>query len=53
MPRSDLWVNSSLLFGLPTITFALEYGLVRGTPFGAALAALVLAGVLRRCSPPG
>ncbi len=44
MPRSDLWVNSSLLFGLPTITFALEYGLVRGTPFGAALAALVLAG---------
>ncbi|MEO7117332.1 MAG: DUF2339 domain-containing protein [Caldimonas sp.] len=45
MPRSDLWVNSSLLFGLPTITFALEYGLVRGTPFGAALAALILAGV--------
>ena len=44
MPRSDLWVNSSLLFALPTITFALEYGLVRGTPFGAALAALVLAG---------
>ncbi|MEO8836496.1 MAG: DUF2339 domain-containing protein [Caldimonas sp.] len=42
-PRSDAWVNSSLLFGLPTITFALEYGLVRGTPFGAALAALVLA----------
>lgn len=38
------WVNSSLLFGLPTVTFALEYGLVRGTPFGAALAALVLAG---------
>jgi uncharacterized membrane protein len=44
MPRSELWVNSSLLFGLPTVTFALEYGLVRGTPFGAALAALVLAG---------
>ena len=43
-PRSDAWVNSSLLFGLPTITFALEYGLVRGTPFGAALAALALAG---------
>jgi uncharacterized membrane protein len=39
----DGWVSSSLLFGLPTITFALEYGLVRGTPFGAALAALVLA----------
>jgi len=40
--RRDTWVNSSLLFGLPTVTFALEYGLVRGTPFGAALAALVL-----------
>ena len=25
----DAWVNSSLLFGLPTVTFALEYGLVR------------------------
>jgi uncharacterized membrane protein len=42
-PGRDVWVNSSLLFGLPTIVFALEYGLVRGTPFGAALAALVLA----------
>jgi uncharacterized membrane protein len=42
--RRDAWVNSTLLFGLPTVTFALEYGLVRGTPFGAALAALVLAG---------
>jgi len=43
-PRAHAWVNSSLLFGLPTIVFALEYGLVRGTPYGAALAALVLAG---------
>ena len=43
-PQRDAWVNSSLLFGLPTVTFALEYGLVRGTPYGAALAALVLAG---------
>ena len=42
--RSDAWVNSSLLFGLPTITFALQYGLVRDTPFGAALSALALAG---------
>jgi uncharacterized membrane protein len=41
--RPEAWVNSSLLFGLPTVTFALEYGLVRGTPFGAALAALALA----------
>jgi len=43
-PRREAWVNSTLLFGLPTITFALEYGLVRGTPYGAALAALALAG---------
>ena len=43
-PRREAWVNSSLLFGLPTVTFALEYGLVRGTPYGAALAALLLAG---------
>jgi uncharacterized membrane protein len=40
----EAWVNSSLLFGLPTVTFALEYGLVGSTPFGAALAALVLGG---------
>ena len=43
--RSHTWVNSSLLFGLPTIVFALQYGLVQDTPFGAALSALVLAGV--------
>ena len=42
--RSDTWVNSSLLFGLPTIVFALQYGLVRDTPFGTALSALALAG---------
>ena len=30
--RSDAWVNSSLLFGLPTIVFALQYGLVRDMP---------------------
>jgi len=41
--QRDAWVNSSLLFGLPTIVFALEYGLVRDTPYGAALAALALA----------
>jgi uncharacterized membrane protein len=42
-PRSNAWVNSSLLFGLPTVAFALQYGLVRDTPFGTALSALVLA----------
>ncbi len=43
-PRQrDAWVNSSLLFGLPTVVFALEYGLVRDTRYGAALAALALA----------
>nr|HET7860734.1 DUF2339 domain-containing protein [Caldimonas sp.] len=42
-PQRDAWVNSSLLFGLPTVVFALEYGLVRDTQYGAALAALALA----------
>jgi uncharacterized membrane protein len=41
--QGDAWVNSSLLFGLPTVVFALEYGLVRNTAYGAALAALALA----------
>jgi uncharacterized membrane protein len=41
--RADGWVNGSLLFGLPTITFALQYGLVRDTEYGVALSALVLA----------
>lgn len=36
-------VNGSLLFGLPTIVFALQYGLVRDTPYGAAGSALALA----------
>ena len=39
------WVNSSLLFGLPTVVFALQYGLVKDSPYGAALSALVLAAV--------
>ena len=42
--RADRWVNGSLLFGLPTITFALQHGLVRDTQYGTALAALALAG---------
>ena len=41
--RADGWVNGSLLFGLPTITFALQHGLVRHTDYGTALSALVLA----------
>src|SRR5664279_5077959 len=43
LSKRDAWVNSSLLFGLPTVTFALEYGLVRDMAYGAALAALALA----------
>jgi uncharacterized membrane protein len=43
--RADRWVNGSLLFGLPTITFALQYALVRDTPYGAAVSALALAAV--------
>ena len=39
----ERWVNGSLLFGLPTITFALEHGLLRDTPYGTAFAALLLA----------
>ena len=42
--RADGWVHGSLLFGLPTITFALQYGLVRHTQYGIAISALVLAG---------
>jgi uncharacterized membrane protein len=42
-PRSNAWVNSTLLFGLPTVVFALQYGLVRDMPFGTALSALALA----------
>ncbi len=41
--RSDAWVNGSLLFGLPTITFVLQHGLVRHWAYGTALSALVLA----------
>ena len=41
--RTDAWVNSSLLFGLPTIVFALQYGLVRHIEYGTALSALGLA----------
>lgn len=41
--RRAAWVNGSLLFGLPTVAFALQYGLVRDTEYGVALSALVLA----------
>ena len=43
-PRSDAWVQGFLLFGLPTITFALQHGLVRDAEYGTALSALVMAG---------
>ncbi len=42
--RADAWVNGSLLFGLPSITFALQHGLVRDTEYGTAISALLLAG---------
>jgi uncharacterized membrane protein len=41
--RGDAWVNGSLLFGLPTITFVLQHALVRHTEYGSALSALALA----------
>ena len=42
--RRDGWVNSTLLFGLPTVVFALQYGLVRGIPFATAFSAVALGG---------
>ena len=42
--RSDAWVQGSLMFGLPTIVFALQHGLVRHTEYGTAISALLLAG---------
>ena len=41
--RSDTWVNGSLLFGLPTIAFALQYAMVRDADYGTAISALLLA----------
>lgn len=41
--RGAAWVNGSLLFGLPTVVFGLQLGLVRHWPFGSALSALALA----------
>ncbi len=41
--RGDVWITGSLLFGLPTVVFVLQYGLVRQTDYGPALSALVLA----------
>jgi uncharacterized membrane protein len=40
---AETWVNGTLLFGLPTITFVLQYGLVRHTAYGVAFSALVMA----------
>lgn len=42
-PKSHRWVNGSLLFGLPTVVFGLQYGLVHDTEYGVALSALLLA----------
>ena len=41
--RADRWVTGSFLFGLPTVAFALQYGLVQDVEYGVALSALVLA----------
>jgi uncharacterized membrane protein len=43
LERSDRWVSGSLLFGLPTIVFALQYGLVREYDYAVAASALVMA----------
>ncbi len=39
----DQWVQGALLFGVPTITFVLQHGLVRDTEYGTAISALLLA----------
>ena len=36
----DTWVDGTLLFGLPTVAFALQAGLVHDTDYGVALSAL-------------
>jgi uncharacterized membrane protein len=41
---TDGWVQGSLMFGLPTVTFVLQHGLVRDTEYGTAISALLLAG---------
>ena len=40
---SGAWVNGTLLFGVPTIAFVLQAGLVRDIPYATAASALVLA----------
>ncbi len=42
---TSAWAQGCLLFGLPTISFVLQHGLVRHTGYGTALSALVLAAV--------
>ncbi len=42
-PHGDRWLDGTLLFGLPTITFVLQHGLVRQMAYGSALSALALA----------
>ena len=37
------WVDASLLFGLPTISFVLQHALVRNTEYGTAFSALAMA----------
>jgi uncharacterized membrane protein len=40
---SGAWINGTLLFGVPTITFVLQAGLVRDVAYATAASALVLA----------
>jgi uncharacterized membrane protein len=43
MGGGERWVNGGLLFGVPTVAFVLQHGLVRHLPYGTAFSALVLA----------
>lgn len=42
-PRADIRMQGCLMFGLPTISFVLQHGLVRDMAHGAALSALAMA----------
>jgi uncharacterized membrane protein len=41
----NTWVDGTLLFGLPTVAFALQAGLVHDTAYGVALSALAFGAV--------
>jgi uncharacterized membrane protein len=43
--RTARWIHAGLLFGLPTVSFILQHGIVRGDDMSLALTALAMGGV--------